>query len=846
MKKRIGALSVGFVVLARAVDAWALIAFPGAEGFGANSVGGRGGDVYHVTTLANDPNHVIPGSLAYGLYTKNVPGSGTVPGIGRTIVFDVGGTIDLSSGTSATLDLKDIHNVTVAGQTAPSPITIINNTVQITGNTVAKPMHDIIFQYISLRKGTGAGDDAMHVQGTADTHDIMVDHVSGAWSEDEVISVTQTSHNVTIQNSIMSEALTSGHQYGSLIRPTVNSTVSYLRNLYTNNESRNPRPGTYNGTTLDFEFQNNVIYNWSARAGYIAGADTDTQHLNMNYQGNYLIAGPSTPAPSGSASPRTTAFIKENNTSGPLDVHVYQNGNKIDSTTGTTRDGVDTGWNMFQNLNNGTVYSAFPLADQNASPFAYPDATPDTADDAYGKVISSVGAFPNARSTTDARLVNEVLNYTGVAAQTTPNASEWASIVAAPTVARAAGFDTDLDGMPNAWETQHGFNPAVADNNTLAPDGYTRLEKYLQYLTYIANWNLDADGTWSQYLNWRGPRPTGIDTTANFVSGITAARTVSVDLPVTVGQMSFSSASFGYTLAGAGPITLDVFAGTATIDDTAGSHTIAAPLQFSDNTLVTVTQAGDTLTASNLQPAAVTLTKAGLGTLAVNNVRATSLAINSGAVKILPDSSAAGVSKVTTLTLAGGSKLDLTNNKLVTASAAGSWNGSAYTGVAGLIQSGRNGGGWTGSGIVTSMTDATSGNLTSVGVATASQATGIAATATTTWAGQTVLGSDTLVMYTYGGDANLDGKINVDDYTRIDFNVALGTAGWYNGDFNYDGKINVDDYTIIDFNVGIQGAPFSTAGGVGLSVTAIPEPAGLGIVGIGLAFAGRRPKRLRR
>ena len=68
-------------------------------------------------------------------------------------------------------------------------------------------------------------------------------------------------------------------------------------------------------------------------------------------------------------------------------------------------------------------------------------------------------------------------------------------------------------------------------------------------------------------------------------------------------------------------------------------------------------------------------------------------------------------------------------------------------------------------------------------------------------------GTDVLVKYTYGGDANIDGQINVDDYGRIDFNVGLGTHGWFNGDFNYDGKINVDDYGIIDFNVGIQGEP---------------------------------------
>ena len=70
-----------------------------------------------------------------------------------------------------------------------------------------------------------------------------------------------------------------------------------------------------------------------------------------------------------------------------------------------------------------------------------------------------------------------------------------------------------------------------------------------------------------------------------------------------------------------------------------------------------------------------------------------------------------------------------------------------------------------------------------------------------------------LVKFTYGGDANLDGKINVDDYGRIDFNVNLGTTGWYNGDFNYDGKINVDDYGIIDSTVGIQAPPPGSASG---------------------------------
>src|SRR5436190_15612041 len=120
-RRLVAAVAATCATLLPRVPALAVLAFPGAEGFGGNATGGRGGDVYHVTTLADDPNHVIPGSLFYGLYEKNVPGSGTVAGVGRTIVFDVGGTIHLGS---TTLDIKNIKNVTIAGQTAPGGITI--------------------------------------------------------------------------------------------------------------------------------------------------------------------------------------------------------------------------------------------------------------------------------------------------------------------------------------------------------------------------------------------------------------------------------------------------------------------------------------------------------------------------------------------------------------------------------------------------------------------------------------------------------------------------------------------------------------------------------------------------
>jgi hypothetical protein len=103
-------------------------------------------------------------------------------------------------------------------------------------------------------------------------------------------------------------------------------------------------------------------------------------------------------------------------------------------------------------------------------------------------------------------------------------------------------------------------------------------------------------------------------------------------------------------------------------------------------------------------------------------------------------------------------------------------------------------------------------------------------------------------MYTYGGDANLDGKINIDDYVRIDSGIAAGLTGWSNGDFNYDGKVNIDDYTtVIDANIGNQnGFVFPTGSGIGegMNAVAVPEPAALTVALGGVALLARRRRRL--
>jgi hypothetical protein len=207
-------------------------------------------------------------------------------------------------------------------------------------------------------------------------------------------------------------------------------------------------------------------------------------------------------------------------------------------------------------------------------------------------------------------------------------------------------------------------------------------------------------------------------------------------------------------------------------------------------------------------------------TVNADNFRENALTV-SGNVNITPDGTSAGTSKLVTLTINPGGKLDLSNNHLiVTSGSVGSWTGADYTGITGAIKSGRNNGAWNGSGIVTSQPLAIS-QITTLAVAAASDVN------KTTFAGQPVNPSDVLVMYTYTGDANLDGKVNADDYFQIDSHInkfANSAKSWFNGDFNYDGQINGDDYFLIDNAYAGQGAPFSS-GSLPGGVSSVPEPA---------------------
>ncbi len=342
-------------------------------------------------------------------------------------------------------------------------------------------------------------------------------------------------------------------------------------------------------------------------------------------------------------------------------------------------------------------------------------------------------------------------------------------------------------------------------------------------------WISDSGGLWSSTDQWSTASPNSADAFVNFTSSPTApaSRTVKVNLPVSLRTINFSGAQ-SFVLDGDGPLN---FSQSAAINVRfAGAHTISAPITLSGATLMSV-GVGSTLTLSgDVAAGANAITKSGAGTLRMKNIRAGSLNIVGGMASILPNGTSAGSSNLSSLAIASTATLDLADNDLVidysTVSTLGSWSGGHYTGVTGLVASGSNDGAWDGNGIITSQPAALTG-LTTLGVAEASAVLGLGPTDTALWSGQTVDGTSVLVRYTYGGDANLDGVINADDYANIDFFSAIaGARGYSNGDFNYDGSINADDYALIDFNANAQGGSLGDSGEDPSppAIAAVPEP----------------------
>ncbi len=397
-------------------------AFPGAEGFGKSATGGRGGEVYAVTTLSD----AGPGSLRDAVSAPN-----------RIVVFRVAGTIALDSALSI-----EQPNLTIAGQTSPGGVCIRNHAVVVRADNII--LRHLRFRPGDLARGT---PDSLSIAGG---DRIMVDHCSASWSIDETLSVTgETTDNVTVQWCIISESLLDSlhpkgpHGMGSLIRPH-DAHLSFHHNLYAHHNSRSPRPGTYGGAVLTFDFRNNVVYDWGGIAGYSGG---EGEHVRMNYVGNWLKAGPST-----SEAQWDFAFA-----SGSADTHIFLKANVINGKTrgrGMVRGA--TTW----------VEEAFETA---------PVAT-DEAEKARDRVLEGAGATLPKRDAVDLRVVHDVRAGTGTIIDSQQQVGGWPELPQT-----GAPPDTDGDGMPDAWEAAHGLDPeaaAVAGHDSDG-DGYTDIEEYL-------------------------------------------------------------------------------------------------------------------------------------------------------------------------------------------------------------------------------------------------------------------------------------------------------------------------------------------------------------------------------
>jgi hypothetical protein len=383
-------------------------------------------------------------------------------------------------------------------------------------------------------------------------------------------------------------------------------------------------------------------------------------------------------------------------------------------------------------------------------------------------------------------------------------------------------------------------------------------------------WASSTGGSYETSGNWTAGVPTGQGATATFGSNLSTSGTVSLASGKTVGQAVFSNGSASYTVGanGGSALTIDNTGGTGTagVQVTAGSHTIAAPVVVTAAGATMNVAGGSTLTSSggiSDSGAGATLTSNGAGTLNLSGTQSYSalsttsgttnlntvlgsgsstitatggatninpgnagvqklsaLSVGAGAVATLTahTGGAANVKAIDTssLALSGSGALNLTNNALVV-------RGGNLAAIAAEIVSGRTGN-WTGAGLNSSTAAADTQHITGLGVATA------AAEGKTggTFAGVSGLSAgDVLVKYTYLGDANFDGTVNAADYAAIDNGFAFGLSGWANGDFNLDGVINAADYAAIDNAFAFQGGVVLAGGGGAAqanSIQAVPEP----------------------
>lgn len=416
------------------------LAFPGAEGFGRFTTGGRGGKVVEVTNL-NDSGL---GSLRAAIEDEGV----------RTIVFRVSGTIVLQS--FLTIEKGDI---TIAGQTAPG------DGICIRDYPLIVDADNVIIRYIRSRLG-----DVHHLAEDALSalfrRDIIIDHCSFSWGTDEVATV-RDNVNTTMQWCIISESLyhsyhpKGDHGYGGIWG---GKGATFHHNLLSDHSSRNPR---FDGSRYHHEpekeivdFRNNVIYNWGFNSAY--GGEGG----NQNIISNYYKYGPGSKHKNRIVEPWDSTgrwYVTDNFVYGYPEV-----------TADNWAGGVQGEYANFGRVN---------------SPFPHPAIITQSAEEAYELVLANAGAVFPKRDSVDARIIREIRSgtetYGGAWGASSGIIDSQTQVGGWPKLKSSeAPKDSDSDGMPDSWEEAHGLNPENPDdrNDDQNQDGYTNLENYLNEL----------------------------------------------------------------------------------------------------------------------------------------------------------------------------------------------------------------------------------------------------------------------------------------------------------------------------------------------------------------------------
>lgn len=398
------------------------LAFPEAQGWGRFATGGRKGTVYHVTNL-NDSG---TGSLRDAISQPN-----------RIIVFDVAGVIYINSR------LIFSKNLYVAGQTAPGEgITVYGDGVSFSG------ADNLIVRYMRFRMGA-VGSKDKDCAGIANGQNMIFDHCSFAWGQDENFSINwdnkgSAPQNITLMNSIVGQGLMT-HSAGGLMQA---DNITIYRVLLVDNSTRNFKVKGIN------QYVNNLVYNWKNAAYNMGGDSEGTSYCNI--ENNLFINGP--------------AVGGNGLTGGNANFHFYGTDNWQDSN----RDGVY----------NPSEFTGDGGGDRQTTPYAYPSLEKWSAKSLIENLLPDVGASLPYRDLADCYMVDEVLSF-GKKGKLITNENELP--IGVPTswsfYKGEKRVDMDNDGMPDEWETANGTNPNANDAMTIAENGYANIENYINGIT---------------------------------------------------------------------------------------------------------------------------------------------------------------------------------------------------------------------------------------------------------------------------------------------------------------------------------------------------------------------------